>query len=161
MRDLKPLCFGSMTRKTPPNSLRTATFALQSSDTLVGGRSHQYVDNTRLLLPTVYPRPSFQRCLLALGISLHPTRVMSSDDAYSSFLNQANQDTSADKVSAESKKLTTKSVDTDIPVSLQKIEKYYTSESDEPFEPVSLHWTAGKLPSESEFVLLKNLDSKD
>lgn len=72
-----------------------------------------------------------------------------SDDAYSSFLDQANQDTGASKASTKSKSAATKAVDTDVPVTLQKVDQYYTSESDEPFEPVSLKWRGGNMPSES------------
>ena len=77
--------------------------------------------------------------------------IMSSDDAYSSFLDQANQDTGADKASVQSKSksVSAKAVDTDIPATLQKVEQYYTSEADEPFEPVSLKWSGKNMPSES------------
>ena len=77
--------------------------------------------------------------------------VMSSDEAYSSFLDQANQDTGANKASTQSKSksASTKAVDTEVPAALQKVEQYYTSEADEPFEPVSLKWTGKNMPSES------------
>lgn len=75
---------------------------------------------------------------------------MSSDDAYSSFLDQANQDTGASKSSAAAKPATTKAVDTEVPVELQSVEQYYTSEADEPFEPVSLQWDGNNMPSESK-----------
>ena len=71
-----------------------------------------------------------------------------SDDAYSSFLDQANQDTGASKASTKPK-LATKAVDTDVPVTLQQVDQYYTSESDELFEPVSLKWSGKNMPSES------------
>lgn len=77
---------------------------------------------------------------------------MSSDDAYGSFLEQTNQDTGASDVSTTSKKTTTKAVDTDVPVKLQQVEQYYTSEADEPFEPVSLKWGGNNMPSESRFL---------
>ena len=76
---------------------------------------------------------------------------MSSDDAYSSFLDQANQDTGVSKTSAQSGSATTKAVDTDVPAALQNVEQYYTSEADEPFEPVSLSWSGSNMPSESTF----------
>ncbi|MCJ1267454.1 hypothetical protein MMC22_007339 [Lobaria immixta] len=76
---------------------------------------------------------------------------MSSDDAYSSFLDQANQDTGASKTSANSSSATTKAVDTGVPAPLQNVELYYTSEADEPFEPVSLKWSGNNMPSENEF----------
>lgn len=72
-----------------------------------------------------------------------------SDDAYSSFLDQANQDTGASKASTKSKPTATKSVDTEVPLALQRVDQYYTSESDEPFEPVSLKWNGKNMPSES------------
>ncbi len=75
---------------------------------------------------------------------------MSSDDAYSSFLDQANQNTGATKSSPAAKTATTKAVDTEVPVELQSVEQYYTSEADEPFEPVSLQWDGDNLPSESK-----------
>lgn len=76
------------------------------------------------------------------------SRTMS-DNAYSSFLDQANQDTGASKASTKSKSAAAKAVDTDVPVTLQKVDQYYTSESDEPFEPVSLKWSGKNMPSES------------
>ncbi|KAI4142277.1 MAG: hypothetical protein L6R39_005006 [Caloplaca ligustica] len=77
---------------------------------------------------------------------------MSSDDAYSSFLDQANQDTGASKVSSKSDTATTKAVNTEVPVGLQNVEQYYTSEADEPFEPVSLQWDGNNMPSENQFA---------
>jgi len=75
-----------------------------------------------------------------------------SDEAYSSFLDQANQDTGASKASTQSKSTdtSTKAVDTEVPATLQTVEQYYTSEADEPFEPVSLKWGGKNMPSESK-----------
>ncbi len=74
-----------------------------------------------------------------------------SDDAYSAFLDQANQDTGESKASTKSSPATTRAVDTDVPVPLQKVEQYgyYSSEADEPFEPVSLKWSGDNPPSQS------------
>lgn len=89
---------------------------------------------------------------------------MSSDDAYSSFLDQANQDTGASKSSANSSSVAAKAVDTDVPAPLQNVELYYTSETDEPFEPVSLKWSGKNMPSESTVarrtVLLFTMEHK-
>ncbi|KAL9029412.1 MAG: hypothetical protein Q9196_002339 [Gyalolechia fulgens] len=85
---------------------------------------------------------------------------MSSDDAYSSFLDQANQDTSASKATANNKTARTKAVDTEIPVGLQNVDQYYTSEADEPFEPVSLRWDGNNMPSEDELADLVGHDSE-
>ncbi|KAL9603128.1 MAG: hypothetical protein Q9219_001331 [cf. Caloplaca sp. 3 TL-2023] len=84
---------------------------------------------------------------------------MSSDDAYSSFLDQANQDTGADKVTANAESMTSKAVNTEVPVALQSVEEYYISEADEPFEPVSLQWDGANMPSENEFGRLIGHDS--
>ena len=72
-----------------------------------------------------------------------------SDDAYSSFLDKANQDTGASEASTQSKPASTKAVDTEVPAALQGVEQYYVSEADEPFEPVSLKWEGKNMPSES------------
>lgn len=76
-----------------------------------------------------------------------------SDEAYSSFLDQANQDTGTGKASTQSKSTgtSTKVVDTEVPAPLHTVEQYYTSEADEPFEPVSLKWGGKNMPSESRF----------
>lgn len=73
---------------------------------------------------------------------------MASDEDYSSFLEKANQDTGATKTSSQSGSAVTKAVDTDVPATLQKVEAYYVSDADEPFEPVSLKWKGKDLPSE-------------
>ena len=76
-----------------------------------------------------------------------------SDDAYSSFLDHANQDTGASKSSTQStlKGVSTKAIDADIPAVIQSIKVDYTSETDEPFEPVSLSYGGKHLPSESSW----------
>ena len=74
---------------------------------------------------------------------------MSSDDAYSNFLDKVNQDTGAMNAPGHSKTANTKAVDTEVPMTLKAIQQYYTSEADEPFEPVSLRWDGKNMPSES------------
>ena len=76
-----------------------------------------------------------------------------SDDAYSSFLDKANQDTGASKASTQSKSASTKAIDTEVPTALQGVEQYYVSEADEPFEPVSLKWGGKNTPSESMYTV--------
>ena len=96
------------------------------------------------------PRPnltSSNRRIQAIKPLPH-LRTMS-DDAYSSFLDKANQDTGASKASTRSKTASTKAVDTEVPATLQGVEQYYVSEADEPFEPVSLKWGGKNMPSES------------
>jgi hypothetical protein len=60
-----------------------------------------------------------------------------SDDAYAKFLEGAN-DTGA--TAQETKSYKTKSVNTNVPKALESVEEYYTSDADEPFEPVSLEY---------------------
>ena len=102
-------------------------------------------------------KSSLSTIYLRCEISSHNSQsksIMSSDEAYESFLDQANQDTGAGKNSERSGSATAKAIDTDVPVSLQKVEQYYTSEADEPFEPVSLSWSGSNMPSESTSVLV-------
>ena len=95
--------------------------------------------------------PSFAICLTLLFTLLLTTlsAATMSDDAYESFLDKANQDTGAGQASAAPSKSATNAVSADIPSSLQGVDQYYTSEADEPFEPVSLQWDGGSLPDES------------
>lgn len=77
-----------------------------------------------------------------------------SDDAYAKFLEGAN-DTGA--TTQESKSYKTKSVNTSVPKALESVEEYYTSDADEPFEPVSLAYegrdiSAGKAYSPLPFL---------
>ncbi|OCK85716.1 hypothetical protein K432DRAFT_286185 [Lepidopterella palustris CBS 459.81] len=84
---------------------------------------------------------------------------MSSDADYASFLDKANQDTGS-KASTQSKKAVgTKSVNTAVPKALEKIEEYYVSDADEPFEPVSLKYDGDSIPSADELAKLLSHDS--
>lgn len=80
---------------------------------------------------------------------------MSSDADYASFLDKANQDTgNAQAQSSElgKKSYGSKSVDTVVPKALEQVEEYYTSDADEPFEPVALKFE-GKNISAGTVVL--------
>ena len=79
------------------------------------------------------------------------TRTMSSDDAYMSFLNKANADLSAGQQQQQPQGTSiarTQTVDANnqnqIPASLQSVDAFYVSETDEPFEPVVLGWEGAK-----------------
>ena len=74
-----------------------------------------------------------------------------SDADYAAFLDKANQDTSGGEATAQSKKVGTKSVNTQVPSALQSVEEYYTSDADEPFEPVALSYSGDGI-SAREFV---------
>ncbi|KAF2847689.1 hypothetical protein T440DRAFT_509946 [Plenodomus tracheiphilus IPT5] len=68
-----------------------------------------------------------------------PLRAMSSDADYASFLDKANQDSgSAEAKGASKNSYGTESVNTRVPNALEQVEEYYTSDADEPFEPVAL-----------------------
>jgi len=85
---------------------------------------------------------------------------MSSDADYASFLDKANQDTGSKNASTQSKKsVGTKSVNTAVPKALEQIEEYYTSDADEPFEPVSLTYEGDGLPSADELAKLLSHNS--
>ncbi|KAI1936892.1 hypothetical protein LOZ66_004400 [Ophidiomyces ophidiicola] len=86
---------------------------------------------------------------------------MSSDDAYSSFLESANADPSAAVKSTSTVQSfhTTQSVgeNQQVPQVLKNVEMYYVSDADEEFEPASLHWdkaVEGKWPTPDEFQSL-------
>ena len=74
---------------------------------------------------------------------------MSSDQEYEDFLNKANQDSSEAKASSQSKSKSVgiKAVDTTVPKGLEKVDEFFVSDSDEPFEPISLKYSGDKLPS--------------
>ena len=67
---------------------------------------------------------------------------MSSDQDYAAFLDKANQDTGA-QASEDSGFAKTKAVDTNVPSVLQKLDAFYMSETDEPFEPVAIKQAKG------------------
>ena len=124
--------------------------------------------------------PSFQRRDTTAGppkfispcqirsFSIHATRsIIMSDEAYGNFLEKANQDTGASKATQKKSPLKTRAVDTEIPAALQGIESYYTSEADEPWEPVSLKYGGSSLEeSQSHFLYtssqaLANLEQRN
>ncbi len=92
---------------------------------------------------------NYRASILQTSHTVHQ-RKMSSDADYMSFLDKANQDTGAAKAStSKSAFASTRSVDTEVPVALQQVDKfYYSSETDEPFEPVSLKWERDSFPDE-------------
>jgi hypothetical protein len=63
-----------------------------------------------------------------------------SDADYEAFLNKANQDSSGGETTTQSKGYGTKSVNTEVPKALESVQEYYTSDADEPFEPVALNY---------------------
>ncbi|KAI9804788.1 MAG: hypothetical protein M1825_001156 [Sarcosagium campestre] len=78
---------------------------------------------------------------------------MSSDEAYGSFLDKANQDVGSGRAGhgPSSGFTSTQAITADVPSSLQQVQAYYISETEEPFKPVSLKWTESTLPDDSQF----------
>lgn len=74
---------------------------------------------------------------------------MASDEAFASFLDKVNEIPSAGG-GASHESAASKTVDVSAPASLRSIDKYYASESDEPFVPASLKWSGKGLPSGGE-----------
>jgi hypothetical protein len=74
---------------------------------------------------------------------------MSSDADYEAFLDKANKGSGEAKATAQSKSKSvgTKAVNAAVPKGLEKVDEFFTSESDEPFEPVSLKYDGDKVPS--------------
>ena len=78
------------------------------------------------------------------------TAAMGADEDYEAFLNKANEDASGASASSapSTKKASTKAVNTSsVPASLQNVDAFYTTDSDEPFEPVSLKYDGKKVPT--------------
>lgn len=92
---------------------------------------------------------------------------MASDEDYMAFLNKANQDPSEGQAvkSSSSAKQTFKTTDSgaQVPAVLKTAVKdaFYTSDADEPFEPVCLNWDEGGkgLPDEGTFAVASSRQS--
>lgn len=79
--------------------------------------------------------------------------AMGSDEDYEAFLNKANADSNEASAQSTSKTSSKKSnaVNTSsVPAALQSVDAYYTSDADEPFEPVSLSYDGTSVPSAEE-----------
>lgn len=105
--------------------------------------------------PTICTRQQRQRRRLQQQQQQpHPSRLsqqpqvyrsMSSDADYAAFLDRANHDRGAcaEGMDTWKKSVGTKRVNTGVPKALEQVEEYYTSEADEPFEPVALRFDDG------------------
>jgi hypothetical protein len=80
---------------------------------------------------------------------------MASDEAYTSFLEKANQPTGANPSTSKSHSQDQQAVTTEssnIPAVLRSLDTTFTSESDEPFEPFAVPFSSFSLPNASEFA---------
>jgi hypothetical protein len=91
---------------------------------------------------------------------------MSSDDAYMSFLDKANADLNNARAQQTQQssgvRTETVGVGVQIPAPLRSVDAYYISETDEPFEPVTLKWEGankGTWPGPAEFSRLISPDA--
>ena len=89
---------------------------------------------------------------------------MSTDADYAAFLDKANQDVSSGpaKTQSMSKSLGIKGANVNsaaVPKRLEEVDVFLVSESDEPFEPLSLEYDGGKLPSSGTMGVLSSLSS--
>jgi len=112
--------------------------------------------------PTICTRQQRQRRRLQQQQQQpHPSRLsqqpqvyrsMSSDADYAAFLDRANHDRGAcaEGMDTWKKSVGTKRVNTGVPKALEQVEEYYTSEADEPFEPVALRFDNGPRVSAGE-----------
>jgi hypothetical protein len=101
----------------------------------------------RSFKPAIHGTLHISRPLLPTTQPTKLARTMSSDADYASFLDKANQDTGSAEQQSSSKKKSygTKSVDTAVPQILEKVEEYYISDADEPFEPMALKYDGSSL----------------
>lgn len=85
---------------------------------------------------------------------------MSDDSSYASFLDKANQDTGVSPLNSGPKAAqapnapSTNTLSSNIPSALQNMNATYTSDTDSPFEPMSLAYDGTELPSEHELEKL-------
>ncbi|EEH35767.1 hypothetical protein PAAG_00090 [Paracoccidioides lutzii Pb01] len=96
------------------------------------------------------------------------TTNMSSDDAYTAFLDKANEDPSKGITSSKKQEhiqTTTVSSSQRIPTVLSDVDMYYISDTDEAFEGVALDWSGaaeGRWPTPDQFksLILPNLSTE-
>jgi hypothetical protein len=88
---------------------------------------------------------------LQLNSASTRTRAMSSDADYMAFLDKANAQRDAGQQQAQTSSTSSNKIRTEtvhsgvsVPSSLESIDAYYMSETDEPFEPVVLKWDEAK-----------------
>ncbi|KAL5396722.1 hypothetical protein PMIN06_001794 [Paraphaeosphaeria minitans] len=88
-----------------------------------------------------------------------PPATMSDAD-YEAFLNKANADSNGSKAQAQSpaEGYGTKSVDAAVPQALKSVEATYTSDADEPFEPVALNYQGHDITDQQLKTILGHED---
>ncbi|KAK5806107.1 hypothetical protein VI817_000365 [Penicillium citrinum] len=124
---------------------RQLSYATRFTKPQVLNQAHR--TTTSPTIPTKSPAV-LSHASLSLSPSHFSTKTpIMSDDAYMSFLDKANADLNAGlKTQQGTEPNRTETVDTttQIPTPLQSVDSYYISDTDEPFEPVSLSWKGAK-----------------
>ncbi|KAJ5907705.1 hypothetical protein N7495_000387 [Penicillium taxi] len=114
---------------------------------------HNHQNNPRFPAGPTSP-PALQ--LTSPRSSLFSTASIIMSDGYISFLDKANADPNAGYAQQGTDSIRTETIHTSVqvPASLASVDKYYTSDTDEPFEPVALKWdgaSRGDWPSADQF----------
>lgn len=84
--------------------------------------------------------------------TLRFSRTMSSDADYAAFLERANQDgggVEAKTTEKANNSYGTRSVNTGIPPALEQVEAYFSSDADEPFEPIALRFDGSTVSADT------------
>ncbi|KAF2447014.1 hypothetical protein P171DRAFT_429957 [Karstenula rhodostoma CBS 690.94] len=116
--------------------------------------------------PTRIARPSTATLLQRTTSAPHPRTFHTSPPArmsdadYEAFLNKANADSNEGKAQAQaqSEGYGTKSVNTAVPQALKSVEATYTSDADEPFEPVALNYQGDEITEQQLKTILSHND---
>lgn len=130
--------------------------------------SHLSSKITKPVLSPIAPAQrstSTQRTTLFNSRPPSSIRTMASDSDYMAFLDKANKQRDAGKDEAHteessqpSKQVRTETVEkgVKVPEQLKKVDAYYMSETDEPFEPVALSWkgaSSGEWPENGMLLI--------
>lgn len=120
--------------------------------------THTYQRKPRALLSSrsvLTPIRTSTTPATALRAAFHTHHSLTmSDSDYAAFLDKANQDTGS-ATAQSSKKVGTKSVNTAVPKALEQVEEYYTSDADEPFEPVALEFDGDNISAGKSTACLR------
>ena len=123
---------------------------LRVSSTQVHKTETSQLRHTYKVLPLLFP------ACRSSTISTKNITVMASDEAYSSFLDKANQPTGAGTTSSSRSQPENQQdlvyQSSNIPPVLKSLNVTLTSESDEPFEPFTVSYPGSALPNASEFA---------
>lgn len=128
------------------SSSRRSNLSLQTHKK--DGFHHRHLNNP---LPLIYP--AAQSNISSAATTTLAT--MSSDEAYASFLEKADQPTGATSSTSQSRAEDSQNLaaqSSDIPPALKSVDETFTSESDEPFVPFAIEYSGSALPNVAEFA---------